>query len=151
MKTKLIMAGTLVLALGYTAGFLHGRARGRATAFKDGAIWVGRSADMAKGLRAIALLQELEQQNYTRVSEALNHDLDYAILNLLDADEYLANTRLPRDIQRQEEAIQHAFKKTGVDGQTGYRHLAEFRMKHPSKSRDKDVLEAVGALIAKHK
>ena len=132
------------------AAYFLGRSQGRSSGFEDGVVWAGRSADMTKALRAKAVLDVLQQTNYTRVAEALNHVIDYAILGMLDADDYLAAVRLPRTIQHQERSIREAFSPTGTDQHTGYRHLAEFRRMHPTDSTDKDVIEAVKKLIQQY-
>ncbi|MFC1462903.1 hypothetical protein ACFLQU_04775 [Verrucomicrobiota bacterium] len=147
MKTP-IMIVAIVGAV--VCAYLVGHSQGRSSGFEDGAVWAGQSADMCKGMRAIAILGVLEQTNYTRVAEALNHDIDYAILGALRADEHLADIRLPRKIQKQEESIREAFKPSGTDEATGYRHFAEFRRKHPTDSTDKDIVKAVNQLIEKY-
>lgn len=141
---------TVIIVGAVVATYFLGHTQGRSSGFEDGAVWAGRSADMCKAMRAIAILGVLEQTNYTRVGEALNHDVDYAILGVLDADKRLAGVRLPRKIQKQEQVIREAFKPTGTDEQTGYRHLAEFRKKHPSDSTDINIVEAVNQLTEKY-
>jgi hypothetical protein len=133
------------------AAYFFGHSQGRSLGFEDGAVWAGRSADMTRALRAMSILDVLQQRkDYARVAEALNHDIDYAILEILDADDYLRTVRLSRKIQRQDQLIRDAFKPTGTDEHTGYRHLAEFRRKHPTASTDQDVVEVVKKLLEKY-
>lgn len=144
MKRLIIM----IIVLGAIASaYFVGHSQGRTSGLEDGVVWVGRSADICKAMRAIAILGVLEKTNYTRVAEALNHDIDYAILGIRRADNHFAGTGLPKEIRREEDALWAAFKDTGTDETTGYRLLAAFRRKHPTQSTDKDVVAAVNQLL----
>ena len=57
------------------AAYFVGHSRGRSSGFEDGAVWDSRSADMCTALRAKATLDVLQKSNYTRVAQALNHDI----------------------------------------------------------------------------
>jgi hypothetical protein len=142
----------IIIILGaVVAAYLVGHSRGRSSGFEDGAVWAGQSADLCKGMRALAILGVLEQTNYTRVAEALQHDIDYAIIGALRAEEHLAGVSLPREIRKQNDSIQEAFKtNTGAEDHTGFSVLADFRREHPSPSRDRNVLDAVDQLLEKH-
>ena len=147
MKKALLIA----IAVGaVVSAYLVGHSCGRSSGFDDGAVWCGRSADRGTAMRDIVILGLLEQTNYTRVAESLNHHIDYAILEILVADKYLADVRLPHHIQEQDRHIRAAFKATGTTEETGYRHLADFRRQHPTEATDKDVLEAVNQLLEEH-
>jgi hypothetical protein len=147
MKTLVLI---LVVVGVVIAAYVLGRSQGCASGFEDGVAWSGRSADMTKAVRAKAILDLMEQTNYARVSEALNHDIDYAILGVLDADEHLIAVQLPGRIQQQDQSIREAFRSKGTDETTGYSNLAEFRRKHPTDSTDDDVVKAVKKLIEKY-
>lgn len=140
----LVVVGVIMTA------YVLGRSQGRSSGFEDGVVWSGRSADMTKALRAKIILDLLQQTNYARVAEALNHDIDHAILGVLDADDSLAAARLPREIHQQDQSIREAFSTIGGDESTGYRVLAEFRRDYPTDSTDKDVVKAVKNLIEKY-
>ena len=148
MEIEMRKAILIIIAIGaVVSAYFVGRSHGRSSGFEEGAVWSGRSADMCKGLRAMAILGVLEQTNYTRVAEALNHDVDYAILGALKADKLLEHVCLPREIRKQEEIIRESFKSAETDD---YRHFAEFRRKNPTKSTDKHIVEAVNELLEKH-
>ena len=147
MKRLIVIIMIIVAVM---VAYVVGHSRGRSSGFEDGAVWAGQSADLCKGMRAVAILGVLEQTNYTRVAEALQHDVDYAIIGALSSEEHLAGVRLPREVRKQNELVREAFKSTGTDDHTGFSVLADFRRKHPSPSKDKDVLDAVVELLEKH-
>lgn len=143
---------TIIMILGaVVVAYLVGHSQGRSSGFEDGAVWAGQSANFCKGMRAIAILGVLEQTNYTRVAEALQHDVDYAIIGVLHSEDHLAGVRFPREIRKQNESIREAFKPAaGSEDRTGFTVLADFRRGHPSPSKDRNVLDAVDELLEKH-
>ena len=145
---KIVIILTVVGAV--VAAYFVGHSLGRTSGFEDGVVYAGQSADMCKGMRAMALLGVLEEKNYTRAEEALNHDLDYAILGALRADAHLADIRLPHKVLQQEEYVRKAFKQTEADENTGYRHFTEFRRKHPTKSTNEHIIEAIDGLLKEY-
>ena len=147
MKKAILLIVTIGAVV--TAYFV-GHSQGRSSGFEDGVYWEQKSVKLCQAMRAVAILGVLEQTNHAGVADALNHDIDYAILGALRADEHLANIRFPREIQKIEEDAQEFFRNTGTDEHTGYRHLAELRRTHPTKSTDRDIVEAVNELLEKY-
>ena len=147
MKTIVIIIAVVGAVV---SAYFVGHSLGRTSGFEDGAVFAGQSADICKGMRAMAILGVMEEKNYTRVEEALNHDLDYAILGALRADASLAHIRLPRKVQQMEESVHQAFSQTGTNDQTGYRHFAKFRREHPSQSTDRYIADAMNELLKKY-
>lgn len=140
-----------IIAIGImAAAYFIGYTRGRSSGFEDGAVWADRLSGMSSAMRAIAILGELDRSKCPRVAESLNHDIDYAILSIINADKHLERISLPRTIILQRKGIDEAFKSTGADELTGYRHLAEYRRKSPSPSKDKDVLNAIKGFLDKY-
>jgi len=145
-KAILILVAIGVAVAAYCVGY----SRGRSSGFWDGAVWTEGSADMCTALRAKWTLDLLEQTNYPRVAETLNHDIDYAIIGVIDADKHLANVRFPRNIREMHESSWETFKPMGIDENTGHSYLADFRRKHPTHSTNEHVVKAVNELLEKY-
>ena len=147
MKKAIVI---VIVVVAIVAVYIVGHSQGRSSGFEDGAVWAGQSADLCKGMRAVAILGVLEQTNYTRVAQALHHDVDYAIIGALRAEEHLAKVRLPRAAQKAEEVAAEVFPAKDGNDRTGFDVLADFRREHPSPSQNKDVTTAVDQLLKKH-
>ncbi len=133
------------------ATYTIGRSKGYSSGFEDGSIYGIQSADLCNGMSAIATLENLEQTNYNGVARMLQLEIDSAIVVALYSEKHLANVRLPRDIQKQNESIQDFFQSViGTEDCTSLRVLADFRREHPSPSEDQNVKDAIRELLEKY-
>ena len=143
---------TIIVILGaIVAAYMIGRSQGRSSGFENGSTYGIQSADLCNGMGAIATLGYLEQTNYTGVARMLQLEIDSAIVLALHSEKQLANVRLPRDIQKQNESIQDNLQAAiGSGDYTSLNVLADFRREHPSPSEDPHVQDAIRELLEKY-
>jgi hypothetical protein len=133
----------VILILGaYFIGLLQGTFVGMET----GGFLAGQSADMCKGMRAMALLNLLKEKKHAQINEALNHDLDYAIFSALNADRHIANASFPLSVYQSLKPVEPA---ENVENDI-YCSFAEFRIKNPTQSKEKRIVEAIEEIITKY-
>jgi len=143
---------TIIVILGaIVAAYMIGRSQGRSSGFEDGSTYGIQCADSGNAMSAIATLGYLEQTNYTGVTRMLQLEIDNAIVLALHSEKQLANVRLPREIQKQNESIQDNLQAAiGSGDYTSLNVLADFRREHPSPSEDQNVKDAIKELLEKY-
>lgn len=143
---------TIIVILGaIVAAYMIGRLQGRSAGFEDGSTYGIHTADLCNGMIAIATLGYLEQTNYTGVARMLQHEIDSTIVIALHSEKQLANVRLPREIQKQNESIRDNLQAAiGPGDYTSLSVLADFRRKYPSPSEDQDVQDAIREFLEKY-